>query len=102
MNPFTSLLACMGEAVAGGSRAVPEQLPGPTEDETTSEVVERAAGTGLTGRSAQEFVPVSIGALEPEATVIRLRLVIGSEEALATPRPLPKSNDVPARPAPRP
>jgi hypothetical protein len=102
MNPFTSLLARMGEAVTGGSRAVPEQLPGAIEDETTSEVVERAAGTGLTGSSSQEFVPVSIGALEPEATVIRLRLVIGSEEALATPRPLPKSNDVPARPAPRP
>jgi hypothetical protein len=71
-------------------------------DEMTSEAVERAAGTGLTGSSAQEFVPVTVGALEPEATVIRLRLVIGSEEALATPRPLPKSNDVPARPAPRP
>jgi len=100
-NPFTSLLARMGEGVTGGSRAVPEKLPD-MADEMTSEAVERAAGTGLTGSSAQEFVPVTVGALEPEATVIRLRLVIGSEEALATPRPLPKSNTVPARPAPRP
>ena len=91
----------MGEGVTGGSRAVPEKLPD-MADEMTSEAVERAAGTGLTGSSAQEFVPVTVGALEPEATVIRLRLVIGSEEALATPRPLPKSNTVPARPAPRP
>jgi hypothetical protein len=45
---------------------------------------------------------VSVGALEAEATVIRLRLVIGSEEALAAPRPLPTNDAVPARPAPRP
>lgn len=102
MNPFTSLLARLGEAVTGESSTVPEQLPDTIDDEISSGAVERAAGTGLTGRSGQEFVPVSVGALEPEATVIRLRLVIGSEEALSTPRPLPKSNDVPARPAPRP
>lgn len=64
--------------------------------------IERAAGTGLTGSSRQEFEPVYVGKLEPEATVIRLRLVIGSEEALSAPRPLPESNPVPARPAARP
>jgi hypothetical protein len=104
-NPITSLLARMGAAITGGSPSAPEQLPDTMGDEAAAEVagaVERAAGTGLTGRSAQEFVPVSVGALEPESTVIRLRLVIGAEESLATPRPLPKTNDVPARPAPRP
>ena len=89
----TSLLARMAPDVSVESPTVPEQVP---------DAVERAAGTGLTGRSDQDFVSVSVGALEAEATVIRLRLVIGSEEALATPRPLPKANDVPARPAPRP
>ena len=102
MKPFTSLLARMGAAVTGGSPSVPDQLPDTMGDEMSAEAVERAAGTGLTGRSAQEFVPVSVGALEPEATVIRLRLVIGTEDALATPRPLPNTNDVPARPAARP
>jgi hypothetical protein len=102
MNPFTSLLARMGAAVTGGSPSAPEQLPDAMDDAMAGGLVERAAGTGLTGRSAQEFVPVSVGALEPEATVIWLRLVIGAEESLAAPRPLPKSNDVPARPAPRP
>ena len=64
--------------------------------------IERAAGTGLTGRSAQEFVPIAVGPLETEATVIRLRLVIGTDEAFAAPRPLPAGDSAPARPAPRP
>ena len=102
MKPFTSLLARMVPGVTRESPVVPERLPDTMGDATAAGVVEGAAGTGLTGRSDQEFVPVSVGALEAEATVIRLRLVIGSEEALATPRPLPKTNDVPARPAPRP
>jgi len=102
LGRITSLLARMGAAVNPGSPAAPEQRPDAMDDEMTSEAVERAAGTGLTGMSDQEFVPVSVGALESEATVIRLRLVIGTDEALATPRPLPKTNDVPARPAPRP
>lgn len=89
---FTSLLARMAPDVSVDG-ATPEQ---------TSDTVERAAGTGLTGSSDQEFVQVSVGALEAEATVIRLRLVIGTEEALATPRPLPETDDAPARPAPRP
>ena len=66
--------------------------------------VERAAGTGLTGSSGQEFVPVHVGQLESEATVIRLRLVIATEEALEAPRALPDSDSerAPARPAARP
>lgn len=64
---------------------------------------ERAAGTGLTGHSDQEFVPAHVGALESEATVLRLRLVIGSESAINgdSPRPLPGQR-APERPAPRP
>lgn len=88
-----SLMARMAPDVSVEAPAAPEQV---------SDGIERAAGTGLTGSSDQEFVRVSVGALEAEATVIRLRLVIGSEEALATPRPLPTSDAVPARPAPRP
>jgi len=91
---ITSLMARMASSVSVETPAV---TPGQETD-----AFERAAGTGLTGRSDQEFVSVSVGALETEATVIRLRLVIGSEEALASPRPLPETEDVPARPAPRP
>jgi hypothetical protein len=83
----------MASSVSVEAPAVPEQV---------SDAIERAAGTGLTGSSDQEFVPVSVGALESEATVIRLRIVIGSDEALSTPRPLPRTDEVPARPAPRP
>ena len=91
--PFTSLLAREAADVAVGSPTIPEQV---------SDAIERAAGTGLTGSSDQEFVRVNVGALEAEATVIRLRLVIGSEEVLAAPRPLPTNDAVPTRPAPRP
>lgn len=65
--------------------------------------VERAAGTGLTGHSDQRFTPVHVGRLEPEATVLRLRLVIGSESAINedAPRPLPGVR-APERPAARP
>lgn len=66
------------------------------------DVVERAAGTGLTGSSTQQFIPVSIGPLEQEATVIRLRVVIGTEEAFNEARPLPEAGEVPARPPARP
>ena len=64
---------------------------------------ERAAGTGLTGHSDQRFVPIHLGPLESQATVIELRLVIGSEEALmdGAPRPL-FGRETPARPAARP
>ena len=66
------------------------------------EAVERAAGTGLTGSSSQEFVSIRVGQLEKEATIIQLRLVIGSEAALREGRPLPVDDAVPARPEPRP
>jgi hypothetical protein len=64
--------------------------------------IERAAGTGLTGHSEQQFVPIELGPLETEATLIQLRLVIGREEALDdAPRPLVERH-APARPAARP
>jgi len=64
--------------------------------------IERAAGTGLTGRSMQEFESAMIGPLEQEATVIRLRLVIGTDDAFGAPRPLPGVERAPERPAARP
>jgi hypothetical protein len=82
--------------------AVPQQFP---THAMPPDAIERAAGTGLTGRSSQEFVPVSVGTLEMQATVIRLRLVIGTAAAINAPRPL---RDVtmletgPARPPARP
>ena len=84
--------------------AFPMESPAPLHipDGHIPDAIERAAGTGLTGSSAQEFVPVHVGTLENEATVIQLRLVIGSEEALSAPRPLPRSDTTPARPVPRP
>ncbi len=65
--------------------------------------IESAAGTGLTGHSDQQFVPIHLGPLEAEATVITLRIAIGSDAALAddTPRPL-HTERVPERPAARP
>jgi len=75
---------------------VTERLP--------ADLIERAAGTGLTGHSTQEFVPVFVGTLEQEATVVRLRLVIGTDDALSEPRSLTSdaSHSAPARPAARP
>ena len=67
-----------------------------------SHSIERAAGTGLTGHSDQRFMPVVVGQLEHEETVIRLRLAIGTDEALAAARPLQTSDTTPARPAARP
>jgi hypothetical protein len=67
------------------------------------DAIERAAGTGLTGHSDQRFVPISLGPLEAEATVIQLRLVIGTEAALAEEATRPLVERVaPSRPAPRP
>ncbi|MGH7620354.1 MAG: hypothetical protein ACREPM_24320 [Gemmatimonadaceae bacterium] len=63
---------------------------------------ERAAGTGLTGHSDQEFEPAYLGPLEQEATRIRLRLVIGSEAAIAETPAAPTERAAPARPAARP
>lgn len=87
--PITNIASVLAPGVGHSSR-----MP--------SDLVERAAGTGLTGHSSQEFVPVTLGPLEREATVIRLRIVIGSDEAFSAPRPLPDAEDAPARPAARP
>lgn len=73
----------------------------PVPNEPTLDEVERAAGTGLTGHSMQRFTPTHLGALEREATVIQLRLVIASTEAIAAARQ-PLESEPPARPAARP
>jgi len=64
--------------------------------------IERAAGTGLTGHSAQRFTPTKLGPLEGEATVIQLRLVIASVETIEAARSLVEDPVPPARPAARP
>jgi hypothetical protein len=64
--------------------------------------IERAAGTGLTGHSDQQFVPATLGPLEDEATVIQLRLVIGSVAAIALAPATTTEAAAPARPAARP
>jgi hypothetical protein len=64
--------------------------------------VERAAGTGLTGHSSQRFAPTQLGRLEHEATVIQLRLVIATVEAIDAARSLVDQPTAPARPAARP
>ena len=63
--------------------------------------VERAAGTGLTGHSTQRFTPTHLGPLEREATVIQLRLVIATAEAIDAARE-PVESTPPVRPAARP
>ena len=84
-------------------RSVPPSRPTEHEgDGYAADPIERAAGTGLTGHSSQRFISVYVGPLEQEATVIRLRIVIGSEEAFLAPRPLPDASETPARPAARP
>ena len=67
------------------------------------EEIQSAAGTGLSGHSDQEFVPIHMGPLEDEATIVTLRIVIASEEAIGekTTRPL-HAQHVPERPAARP
>ena len=97
---LSALLAAAGASPA--EPVTPEQPVDPYTRSLDTDHIERAAGTGLTGHSGQEFAPVYVGKLEAEATVIRLRLVIGTEEALAAARPLPESEGAPARPAPRP
>jgi len=76
----------------------------PLGSATFGDQIERAAGTGLTGSSSQEFVPTHVGALETEATVIQLRIVIGTPDAFSAPRPLPDdaAQTAPPRPAARP
>ena len=93
--------ALMGASPAPVAEPAAPQPEAPPASAYPGEI-ERAAGTGLTGTSSQEFVTVHVGTLESEATVIRLRLVIATEEALSAPRPLPQADTAPARPASRP
>jgi hypothetical protein len=95
-----SLESPSGPDVSALMRSVAE--PSRRDARRIAESIERAAGTGLTGQSDQEFVPAVIGTLEREATTLRLRLVIGTEEAIAEPRPLRDPEDAPGRPAARP
>ena len=73
----------------------------PFSNEPTLDDVERAAGTGLTGHSSQRFTPTHLGPLEREATVIQLRLVIASVEAIDSARESLEATP-PVRPAARP
>jgi hypothetical protein len=88
--------------VAGAGAPSVDRVPA-QRGRIVERAIESAAGTGLSGHSDQEFVPIHVGPLEKEATVITLRIAIGSEEAIAeeSPRPL-HSTRVPERPAARP
>lgn len=80
-----------------------EMQPTPFLDERQSdEDLERAAGTGLTGHSTQRFRPTTLGPLEAEATLIQLRLVIASEEAIRSAPVRRDEHAAPARPLARP
>lgn len=98
--PLNRMQQPKAEAFFATPLAEPVAPPPAREDAGT---IERAAGTGLTGHSDQQFVPITLGPLEKEATVITLRLVIGSEAAIAeeAPRPLAEHH-APPRPAARP
>jgi hypothetical protein len=71
-------------------------------DDLILDDVEGAAGTGLTGHSSQRFTPTQLGPLETEATVIQLRLVVASPEAITSRESYPGRAAAPARPAARP
>ena len=92
----------MSPARFNAFQSLPEDVA-PYAVRETESPFERAAGTGLTGHSDQRFMPISLGPLEAEATVLRLRLVIGTDEALSddAPRPL-VDRRTPVRPAARP
>lgn len=76
--------------------------PAPYLEAPEVDDVERAAGTGLTGHSAQRFRATTLGLLEAEATVIRLRLVIATEDAIRTAPLRHEDSATPARPLARP
>lgn len=80
------------------ARAEPEPMIEPPRLDD----IERAAGTGLTGHSTQQFRPTHIGTLEAEGTVIRLRVVIASEEAIRSAPTRRDEHAAPARPLARP
>lgn len=76
--------------------------PGPLLEPPQLDDVERAAGTGLTGHSTQRFRQTTLGPLETEATVICLRLVVATEEAIRTTLPVGDDHAAPVRPLARP
>ena len=84
----------------------PQSFRAPAEADESLDLdvpdIERAAGTGLTGHSTQRFQPTQLGALEKEATVVQLRLVIASVEAIDAARSLVEEPAAPARPTARP
>lgn len=82
------------------AREAPAATPSYSDDSVLDDV-EGAAGTGLTGHSSQRFAPTQLGALESEATVIQLRLVIADADAITSREPYIESA-APARPAARP
>jgi hypothetical protein len=86
------------------SRSAPVPPRAPASATEAGDAIERAAGTGLTGHSSQRFVSVMVGPLEAEPTIVRLRIVIGTEEAFSSARPLRDTSESPApsRPAARP
>jgi hypothetical protein len=84
------------------SLRAPDERSTTLDEGSSFDEPERAAGTGLTGHSSQRFTPTQLGALEQEATVIQLRLVIASVEAIATAHPLVNEPSAPPRPAARP
>ena len=71
-------------------------------DDDALDDAERAAGTGLTGHSSQRFTPTQLGPLESEATVIQLRIVIASADAIQSAPSRADEQASPARPAARP
>jgi hypothetical protein len=88
---------------AGSNRIEAFRVPSHLLDIVSESPIERAAGTGLTGHSDQQFVPIQLGPLEDEETVIRLRLVIGSAAAIAEESTrVPAEHGVPSRPLARP
>ena len=107
VNPIWNVSASAGMSSGRGGRLGPF-LSSPAEpsellqDEDVLDDAERAAGTGLTGHSSQRFTPTQLGPLEGEATVIQLRLVIASADAIQATPSRADEQASPARPAARP
>jgi len=113
LAPFNASASLHSRTTGGGPSRLGRRMDGPpsswfapekatTPLEPSLDDVERAAGTGLTGHSTQRFLPTQLGPLEAEATVIQLRLVIASVEAIDAARSLVDEPRPPMRPAARP
>ena len=76
--------------------------PAPVIEPPQLDDIERAAGTGLIGHSTQRFRATHLGTLETEATIIQLRLVVASEEAIRTAPAHVDESAAPVRPLARP